>query len=165
MAQQAATFGLECIGINTSGHPVEGFKETYPLEKLKEILPKATIVVNILPLTDQTKGLFDAKVFEAFDKEALFINVGRGPSVKTSDLIAALDDGQLAFAALDVFEEEPLAKDSPLWEREDVLITSHIAGQTPHFQTKFMDIFLTNLKSYVDKTELEVNEIDLNEGY
>lgn len=165
LAQQAAAFGLECIGINTSGHPVEGFKETYPLEKLKEILPKATIVVNILPLTDQTKGLFDAKVFEAFDKEALFINVGRGPSVKTSDLIAALDGGQLAFAALDVFEEEPLAKDSPLWEREDVLITSHIAGQTPHFQTKFMDIFLTNLKSYVDKTELEVNEIDLNEGY
>lgn len=165
LAQHAAVFGLECIGINTSGHPVEGFKETYPLEKLKEILPKAMIVVNILPLTDQTKGLFDAKVFEAFDKEALFINVGRGPSVKTSDLIAALDDGQLAFAALDVFEEEPLAKDSPLWEREDVLITSHIAGQTPHFQTKFMDIFLTNLKSYVDKTELEVNEIDLNEGY
>lgn len=78
MAQHAAVFGLECIGINTSGHPVEGFKETYPLEKLKEILPKATIVVNILPLTDQTKGLFDAKVFEAFDKEALFINVGRG---------------------------------------------------------------------------------------
>ncbi|MDA9462388.1 D-3-phosphoglycerate dehydrogenase [Enterococcus mundtii 3F] len=165
LAQQAAVFGLECIGINTSGHPVEGFKETYPLEKLKEILPKATIVVNILPLTDQTKGLFDAKVFEAFDKKALFINVGRGPSVKTSDLIAALDGGQLAFAALDVFEEEPLAEDSPLWEREDVLITSHIAGQTPHFQTKFMDIFLTNLKSYVDKTELEVNEIDLNEGY
>ncbi|MBO1300377.1 MULTISPECIES: phosphoglycerate dehydrogenase [unclassified Enterococcus] len=165
LAQHASVFGLECIGINTSGHPVEGFKETYPLDRLKEILPKATIVVNILPLTDQTKGLFDAKVFEAFDEEAVFINVGRGPSVKTADLITALEHGELAFAALDVFEEEPLAEDSPLWEREDVLITSHIAGQTPHFQTKFMDIFLKNLQSYIENKELEVNEIDLNEGY
>ena len=81
------------------------------------------------------------KVFEAFDKEALFINVGRGPSVKTSDLICQLDDGQLAFAALDVFEEEPLAKDSPLWEREDVLITSHIAEVRHHIFKRSLWIF------------------------
>ncbi|MGM9902887.1 MAG: phosphoglycerate dehydrogenase [Enterococcus sp.] len=165
LAKKATVFGIECYGINTTGHPVDGFKKTYSIDQLKNVLPTADIVVNILPLTEQTNGLFNQDVFNVFASHALFINVGRGASVKTEDLIKALQQEKLAFAALDVFEEEPLSKESPLWGMENVLVTSHIAGQTSHFQKKLMAIFLNNLKTYVAEKELSMNEIDLSEGY
>lgn len=165
LAKKATVFGIECYGINTTGHPVDGFKKTYSIDQLKNVLPTADIVVNILPLTEQTNGLFNQDVFNVFASHALFINVGRGASVKTEDLIKALQQEKLAFAALDVFEEEPLSKESPLWGMENVLVTSHIAGQTSHFQKKIMAIFLNNLKTYVAEKELSMNEIDLSEGY
>lgn len=165
VAQKAANFDMVCYGINTTGHPVEGFVQTYPLKELEQVVSEMDIIVNILPLTEQTKGLYDEKLFEKFAEHALFINVGRGDSVKTTDLIQALNEEKFAFAALDVFEEEPLPKESPLWEMEKVLITSHIAGLTPDFQNKLMAIFLKNLKSYVEKQKLEINEVELTKGY
>lgn len=165
VAQRAEVFGMEIYGINTTGRPVEHVKETFPLAKLKEVLPTMDIVINILPLTEQTHGLFNQELFTFFSPTALFINVGRGPSVKTNELIDALNQKKLAFAALDVFEEEPLPENSPLWSMENVLITPHIAGLTPHFQTKFMDIFLKNLESYLSTQTLVVNQVQLLSGY
>lgn len=89
----------------------------------------------------------------------------RGASLKTADLVQALNEEQLAFAALDVFEEEPLPEKSPLWEMDQVLITPHIAGLTSDFQNKLMTIFLANLKSYVTNQELKINEVALQKGY
>ena len=80
-------------------------------------------------------------------------------------LITALEEKHLAFAALDVFEEEPLPKESPLWEFDNVLITPHISGMTVDFQNKFMKIFLSNLKSYVSSKELTVNQVEVKRGY
>lgn len=77
----------------------------------------------------------------------------------------ALENKDFAFAALDVFEEEPLPTDNPLWKMENVLITPHISGMTVDFQRKFMDIFLANLKSYVASKELSVNQVELDRGY
>ena len=113
----------------------------FSLNQLKEVLPEVDFVVNILPLTEETTGLFDQHMFEHFDPKSVFINVGRGASVKTQDLVQALNNQQLSFAALDVFEEEPLPQDHPLWKMDNVLITSHIAGLTPDFQKKLMAIF------------------------
>ncbi|OQO70912.1 hydroxyacid dehydrogenase [Enterococcus villorum] len=165
VAQKADNFGISCYGINTTGHPVDGFIQTYPLKELKQIISQMDIVVNILPLTEQTKGLYNERLFEHFATHTLFINVGRGDSVKTIDLIQALDEGKLAFAALDVFEEEPLPKESPLWEMDNVLLTSHIAGLTPDFQNKLMAIFLKNLKSYIENQEITINKVGLKKGY
>lgn len=96
---------------------------------------------------------------------ASFYNVGRGPSVDTAALTKALEKKQLAFAALDVFEEEPLPENDPLWHTENLLITPHISGHTPHFQKAFMDIFLANFQQFLTKQELVKNEINLNKGY
>lgn len=80
-------------------------------------------------------------------------------------MITALEKKNFAFAALDVFEEEPLPKENPLWIFDNVLITPHISGLTVDFQNKFMKIFLTNLKSYVANKELSVNQVELDRGY
>lgn len=165
VAKKANSFGMACYGINTTGHPVDGFKQTYPLKEIKQVVSEVDIIVNILPLTEQTKGLFDEKLFEKFSSHTLFINVGRGASVQTNDLIQALNEDKLAFAALDVFEEEPLPEESPLWEMDKVLITSHIAGLTSEFQHKLMVIFLENLKSYIKSQKLTVNAVELTKGY
>ena len=84
------------------------------------------IVVNILPLTDETHHLFDAKFFKQMKNDAWFINVGRGASVNTNDLLEALRHQELAFAGLDVLEEEPLDQHHPIWSEPNVLITPHI---------------------------------------
>ncbi len=141
IAKKVKALDMICYGINTSGHPAEGMEKTFSLKQLQEVLPEVDFVVNILPLTEETTGLFDQHLFEHFDSKAVFINVGRGASVKTQDLIQALNKQQLSFAALDVFEEEPLPQDHPLWKMDNVLITSHIAGLTPDFQKKLMSIF------------------------
>ncbi|KAF1297243.1 hydroxyacid dehydrogenase [Enterococcus sp. JM4C] len=165
LAELATPFGPTIFGINTSGHKLPNFKETYPIGQLHEVLPDMDIVVNILPLTPETTGLFNAQLFSVMNPEALFINVGRGKSVVTEDLIAALNKQQFRFAALDVFEEEPLPDTSPLWMMDNVLVTPHLSGMTPNFQEKFMQIFLENLKSYHKEQKIAINQVNLNKGY
>lgn len=87
-------------------------------------------VINVTPLTDSTRNLFDRKVFAAMKPSAYFVNVGRGPSVVEADLLAALRAGELAGAALDVFETEPLPADSPLWDEPNLAISPHLSGDS-----------------------------------
>lgn len=165
LAEMLTKLGAKATGINTSGHPVAFFDQTYPLSALKEQSAAADFVINILPLTKATRHLYDADFFAAMNAAGTFINVGRGPSVDTQALIAALEQKQLAYAALDVFEEEPLPSDSPLWRLDNVLLTPHIAGMTPHFQKAFMAIFLANLVSFTKEGQLVQNEVSLDRGY
>lgn len=165
LAADLEALGVRPVGINTSGHPAPHFHEVYPDSELLNQAAKADFVVNILPLTDQTYHLYDASFFAQLQPTASFVNVGRGPSVDTSALIATLQAEQFAFAALDVFEEEPLPATSPLWTMSNVLVTPHISGLTPHFQKVFMEIFLANLKSYTSTHSLTRNEVDLSKGY
>ncbi|MFV0559137.1 MAG: phosphoglycerate dehydrogenase [Enterococcus sp.] len=165
LAQTVRALGIHTIGINTTGHFVEGFDATFSLEELPSTLEKADIVVNILPLTQATHHLFNLQLFSHFKSDALFINVGRGASVNTADLMTALSKNYFAFAALDVLEEEPLPQEHPLWDFDNVLITPHIAGLTPGFQQKFMAIFLPNLEAFVNDQEFPINHVDLSSGY
>lgn len=165
LAHFAQGLGLQTYGINTTGHATTGFIECYSQEKLSRIVKEMDIIVNILPLTEYTYHLYDSDLFNAMKKGAIFVNVGRGPSVKTEDLIAALLTEQIKFAALDVFEEEPLPENSPLWKMDNVLITPHISGATPKFKTKLLAIFLPNLKSFIETGTLVKNEISFDKGY
>jgi phosphoglycerate dehydrogenase-like enzyme len=151
--------------MNTTGHPVEGFTTCYPIGDLNEIVKHMDIVVNVLPLTSTTHHLYDAAFFDAMQQTASFINVGRGPSVDTAALVQAMQHKKLAFAALDVFEEEPLPKNHPLWQTEHVLITPHFSGWTPNFQVKLMAIFLANLETFTKTGALAVNQVNLTKGY
>lgn len=165
IAKAAAAIGVNVFGVNTTGHPVEGFKETYSAQNLIKIVAGMDIIVNILPLTDKTQYLYGERMFAAMKKQPIFINVGRGKSVRTKDLIAALQDGTIRFAILDVFEEEPLPAADPLWQLENVFLTPHISGYTPDFQKKLMAIFLPNLQSYLENGTLVRNQVNLDKGY
>ena len=158
-------FGSETIGINTNGRQLEYFDETYPLIDLAYQSQKADIVINALPLTEDTYHLYDKTYFNLMKQSATFINIGRGPSVDTEAIYQALKDHTIAFAALDVFEEEPLNENHPLWAMENCLITPHLSGYTPHFQKAFMQIFLENLQSLTTKQTLSRNIVSLTSGY
>ncbi|MER2226568.1 MAG: phosphoglycerate dehydrogenase [Carnobacterium sp.] len=161
----AKAFNMKTIGVNRSGRDVEYMDQLITQPELVDQVKQADIVINILPHTDQTHYFFNQDIFSQMKKGTLFVNVGRGPTVKTDDLIEALDNGQLAFAGLDVFETEPLPEESALWDREDVLITPHITGIAEHFKKRLFAIFEENLKAYLAEEKLPVNLIDYDQQY
>ncbi|MEC7815139.1 MAG: D-2-hydroxyacid dehydrogenase [Pseudomonadota bacterium] len=140
------------------------FVAVHSHDDLFEQLGLADYVVIAAPLTPQTEGLFDAKAFKAMKSSARLINIGRGPIVKTDDLIAALDAGEIAGAGLDVFEEEPLPSDHPLWAREDVIMTAHMAGDFIGWKRALTDQFLENLDGWQSSGEL-FNLVNKELGY
>jgi phosphoglycerate dehydrogenase-like enzyme len=118
-------FAMKTIGINSDGHTVEHFDETYPLSDLDRLLPLADFVVLTLTLTEKTQFIINAKNLPRMKKSAFIINISRGDLIVEDDLVQALRDKVIAGAALDVFHHEPLPKDSPLFELENVLLTPH----------------------------------------
>lgn len=127
-------------------------------------LPEADYVIIAAPLTDATHGLVDARFLDLMKPTARLINVARGPIVVESDLVAALDDGVIAGAALDVFENEPLKAISPLWEVPGSIVSPHMAGDVIGWRDDLADLFLDNLARYLDGRELR-NVVDKGRGY
>jgi phosphoglycerate dehydrogenase-like enzyme len=127
-------------------------------------LANADHVAITLPQTPDTIHFFDADLLGKIRPGAYLYNIGRGPIVETQALIQALDSGHLAGAGLDVTDPEPLPADSPLWGRENVIITSHTAGSTPHFQERLMGIVSENLRR-IQAGEPPLSPVDLSAGY
>jgi phosphoglycerate dehydrogenase-like enzyme len=130
------------------------------------VLPNCDYVVVTLPLTKDTKHLFDSKKFDLMKPSAFFINIGRGEIVVEDHLIRALQNGIIAGAGLDVFEQEPLSGGSSLWEMENVIITPHTAGSTEHYNQRVIEnILIPNLRNYISGTLPSVNHVDFSKGY
>lgn len=165
IAKIAKAFEMETIGVNRSGRKVEYMDKQYTQDDILEHLGEADIIVNSLPLTDATEKIYDAEFFQAMRKDSIFINVGRGASVDESALIYALDYGPLAFAALDVFKEEPLPANHPFWTKDNILITPHTSGMMEDYTSGVLAIFLENLEAYLDRGELPRNLVDIKTGY
>lgn len=121
-------FGPRIIAVNRSGNPVEGADETYPIAEVDKVWPNADYFVLIAPLTPDTRHMVNAEAFTQMPDHAVVVNVGRGPLINTEDLVAALDSGEIAGAALDVTDPEPLPEEHPLWQDQRVVITPHIAN-------------------------------------
>ncbi|WP_299570306.1 D-2-hydroxyacid dehydrogenase [uncultured Williamsia sp.] len=121
-------------------------------------------VVLIAPLTEQTAGLVDARILAAMKSSAHLINVGRGALAVEDDLVAALRNGTIAAASLDVVETEPLPDDSPLWDMENVAISPHMSGDVVGWRDELADQFLTRLRAHVAGEEL-VGAVDKQRGY
>jgi phosphoglycerate dehydrogenase-like enzyme len=165
-AKIAKAFGMKVLGVRHSGKQQEFVDEMYTTNQLDEILPNCDYVVVTLPLTKETNRLFGSKQFELMKSSAFFINIGRGEIVVEGDLIAALQEGTIAGAGLDVFEQEPLAVDSPLWELENVIITPHTSGSTEHYNQRVIEnILIPNLRNYISGTQPSVNLVDFSKGY
>jgi phosphoglycerate dehydrogenase-like enzyme len=140
------------------------FDTVYGASDLRDALPRADYVVAATPLTDATRGLFGPETFRRMQPAARFINVGRGPVVQTNALVEALRGGEIAGAALDVFEEEPLPQDHPLWEMPQVIITAHMAGDFIGWREALSEQFIANFERWMRGAPL-VNLIDKRRGY
>lgn len=164
-ARIAKAFRMKTIGVSRSGKPLADFDQVYTTEKLAEAVSQGDFVINILPITDETKYLFNANIFSAFKQGAYYINVGRGATTHTEALIDALNQGQLRGAGLDVFETEPLPEDHPLWAMEQVIITPHSAGITDRYAERIVNIFIENMNSYLSSGAPSLNLIDYKRQY
>ncbi len=133
---------------------------TFSFDQLHSVLARADWVAVALPLTDDTRQIFNAETFAIMKSGAHFVNVGRGELVDEESLVAALQSGHLAGAALDVFATEPLPSDSPLWDMDNVIITPHSSSASAQSGLRSEDIFLKNLAHYV-AGEPMVNEVKL----
>jgi phosphoglycerate dehydrogenase-like enzyme len=142
--------GAETVGVkrDPSDAPA-ALADCLPPIGLHDALDRADCAVLACPLTDETRGLIDADALAALG-EGVLVNVARGAVVDEDALVAALDAGRLRGAALDVFAEEPLPEDSPLWGFENVLLTPHTAGTTPHYWERAADLFAENYRRYLD---------------
>jgi phosphoglycerate dehydrogenase-like enzyme len=133
-------------------------------DELPQLTPRADVIVNAAPLTPATTGLFDKKFFAAMKPSAYFINVGRGGSVVTDDLVAALEERRLAGAGLDVTDPEPLPQDHPLWRMPGVIITPHVAAGSDLRSERLWIVMRENLRRYATGERM-LSVVDIQRGY
>lgn len=145
-AKRLKAFDCRVIGINRTVKPVEGFDTVLGLDELKSVLPEADIFIAAVALTPQTRGIVSRDVFDVMKPGAVFVNVARGALADEDALTDWLESGRSGGAVLDVFENEPLSPDSPLWAMDNVIITPHnsFIGENDH--TRLMNVVLRNLE-------------------
>ena len=144
-AGYARALGLKIIGVRRSPmSPDDPVDEMVPPSKLHDVLPRADWIVIACPLTPETDNLLNAEAFRHMKKGVRLINIGRGEVVDETALIAALRSGQLGGAALDAHIQEPLPKDSPLWDLPNVIITPHNASASTGNEKRSADMFVAN---------------------
>ncbi|GAB2969975.1 MAG TPA: phosphoglycerate dehydrogenase [Actinotalea caeni] len=150
LAGYLTALGAEVVGVARSAGERDGYRVVTP-DDLPEELPRTDVLVDILPGTQELDGAIGAEVFAALPRHAWFVNVGRGVTVDEVALEAALRSGEIAGAALDVFREEPLPADSPLWDAPNLIITPHSAGGRPQQPGR---LIAENLRRYLAGEEL-----------
>jgi phosphoglycerate dehydrogenase-like enzyme len=136
----------------------------YPTEATRLVLTECDYIVVTLPLTAKTHHLLDEDLFKTMKPNCFLVNVGRGELINEAALIRALENKWIAGAGLDIFEEEPLPSDSPLWSMSNVVISPHISGFTPHYDDRAIDVFVENLRRYLNYEPL-INLVDRDSGY
>jgi len=162
IAHRLHLMGAEVIGLEEQEKSLPYVTREYSVDEMEEFLNRSDFVVIAIPLTDYTEGVFGEKQFGMMKKSAYLINVSRGPLVQETDLINALKEHRIAGAILDVFQQEPLPKDNPLWDMENVIITPHISG--PAILDLIAALFLKNLKKFEEGKKLE-GVVDLQKQY
>ena len=165
VAQRAHALGMRVLATRSSRREGPDFIDYVGLsDEALTLAQKADVVVNATPLTPQTRGMFDAAFFEAMKPGAYFISVGRGQSTVTNDLVAALKEGKIAGAALDVTDPEPLPADHELWRAPGIIITPHISAQSPETMQRVGALVAENLRRYVAGQPL-LSVVNVKRGY
>ena len=151
--------------VDNTGDPEGTIPERfYPIEELHEMLAECDYVVVALPLTPATLGFLGEAELRAMKATAYLVNIARGPIIDEGAVVRALREEWIAGAGLDVFEQEPLPSDSPLWDLENALISPHVAGFTPHYDERAAAVFAKNLARYLEGERL-LNLVDKSAGY
>ncbi|GAA0450686.1 D-2-hydroxyacid dehydrogenase [Alkalibacillus silvisoli] len=165
VARLAKAFSMETIGVSQSGKLKEHFDRCYTNDELGSLLGEADFIIGVLPATEETEHFFSENEFQQMREDAIFLNMGRGKTVDEQAMVEALNHNEFSHAVLDVFEEEPLSDDSPLWDLANCTITPHLSGISRHYQPRAFEIFEENLKSLLKNGELVKNIIDPKRGY
>ncbi len=159
-ARLLSAFGVRVLAVDARRtEKPEQVAELHPPEGLDRLLPQADFVILTVPHTPATEGFFNTTKFRLMKRSAFFINIGRGMTTKLDDLVAALRDGEIAGAALDVYEQEPLPAEHPLWGMPNVLLTPHMAGYGPHLNERRLQIIQDNCRAFANGEPLR-NVVD-----
>ncbi len=164
IGEKAKVFGMKVSAFKRTRADELFADKVYTTEEIMDVLPTADVVIAALPSTPATENFFNADKFRAMKKGALFINIARASVVDEAALIEALQNGPIAGAALDVFSQEPLPADNPLWDMKNVIMTPHIASMTPDFWDRLLDLLKENFSAFSAGGKL-VNVIDKAKGY
>ncbi|MFQ1682322.1 2-hydroxyacid dehydrogenase [Pantoea dispersa] len=160
--KQLVSLGFKCAGWSRTPRDIDGVRCWHGREQLAAFLAWSEILVCLLPLTDNTRGLLNAELFAQLPPGAALVQVGRGPQLNDAHLLAALESGQLSAAVIDVTDPEPLPAGHPFWHHPDIWLTPHVASQTQNESA--MSALLDNLRRY-QRGEPMVGMIDRNRGY
>lgn len=163
-AKRLKGFEVKILGTNTKGTDTEYFDKCYSIDNLKDMLKECDAVVISIPYTDKTHHLVNDEVFKSMKDGVYLVNIARGSIIDEKSLIQNLQNGKIKGAALDVFEKEPMDKDNPLWEMDNVIVTPHNSWVSEMGNVRRFNIIYENLKRF--KTgETLLNIVDLNKGY
>jgi phosphoglycerate dehydrogenase-like enzyme len=165
VAKRAHGLGMRVLATRNSSREGPDYVEYVGLaDEYRTLAQRADVVVNATPLTPATRGMFDAQFFAAMRDDAFFINIGRGESVVTADLTAALQAGTIGGAGLDVTDPEPLPPGHPLWSMRNVIITPHIATSSDFRSERTVTLVAENVRRYV-RGDAVLSVVDLAAGY
>ena len=149
-ARLAAAFGIRVIGVDARRREAPpGVAELHAADALDRLLPLVDFVILTVPHTPATEGFMNRARFQRMKRSAFFINIGRGRTTRLDDLVEALRAGEIAGAGLDVFEQEPLPAEHPLWTMPGVLITPHTAGYGPYLDERRFEILQDNCRRFL----------------
>ncbi|GAB6087106.1 phosphoglycerate dehydrogenase [Alkaliphilus crotonatoxidans] len=163
-AKRLQGFEVEIIGVNTDGHSTEFFHHCYGIDELNHVLKISDVVVITIPYTAKTHHLINFSALGQMKEEAVLINVSRGSIIDQQALVKSLEGGKFLGVALDVFEEEPLSQDHPLWQMERVLISPHNSWVSEMRNERKYQTILENMRRFKDNEPL-LNVVNLNKGY
>jgi phosphoglycerate dehydrogenase-like enzyme len=149
VAKRLMPFGVKIIAVNTKCKAQMEADECYGICDLHNVLPKSDIVISALPLKEETRHIIGEQEINEMKDGSIFINVSRGAVVDEKALIKAIEKGKFKGVALDVFEEEPLDPESPLWTMENVIVTPHNAYASNGIKQRLIAVILSNLQDYI----------------
>lgn len=165
IAEKAKSFGMHTLGMNTSGRSMAHFDEMVPRSDMDKVLTESDFVVVIVPLTPDTIQMIGERELRLMKPTAWLFNIARGDVVEEKALVRALNEEWIGGAVLDVFAEEPLPEEHPLWQAKNCLLTPHISARSPKYMERAMHIFFQNLQTYQNGNRNYINQIDPVKGY
>ena len=164
MAALGAALGMRALGVRASGSETENVERVWTPDRIAEPMAEADFILVCLPLTTETRDMIGDDALAAAKPGAVLVDLSRGGILNEAALIAALDDGRLSGAALDVFSEEPLPGESALWRRDDILVSPHCSGVFPGWETRSLRLFAENLSRW-RRSEVLENVVAPEKGY
>lgn len=162
--RQFSALGARVVGVNRSHRDVDGLDELFLTDQIVDAAAQADAIINTLPAAVGTEHLISREVIDALPDGAILVSVGRGSAVDEQAVINALQSGRLGFAAMDVFETEPLPQSSPLWDMDNVVIASHAAAHNDAEPILIAELFADNARRFLDGDDMR-NIVDTDNWY